>query len=124
VVQSLNIFCVYFHYRKSDGNLFYIGFGKPSRPYDFQHRGPVWKRVFKKHGVFVKVPYSGLSKTEASKLEFEMIQKYKPSCNFAPGGFGGDVWSSMSKSKQESIREKQKVSVWNQPFSVRKTQIS
>jgi NUMOD3 motif len=106
MVPSINTFCVYFHYRKSDHKLFYIGYGTPTRPYDFYHRSPYWKRVAKKHGVDVVIFKNHLSKEMACQLETDQINMHKPQCNFAPGGCGGNIWSTLSNEKQEDIRNK------------------
>jgi hypothetical protein len=101
--------CVYFHYRRSNGKLFYIGMGTNGRPYDFQHRSVLWKRVKDKHGIRVKIIASKLSRLDASNLEVKMISLHKPLCNFAPGGTGGDTWSTQSPERKEAIRLKQRL---------------
>jgi hypothetical protein len=106
--NTINKFCVYFHYRASDNQLFYIGYGDLRRPYDFRNRSIVWKRVKNKHGVKVEIVAKNLSKNSATDLEIKYIKEYRPMCNFAPGGCGGDVWSNMSAEQKEQIREKQR----------------
>lgn len=67
-------YCVYGHY-KDDGSIFYVGISSNrNRPYDYEARTELWKRVAKKYGVSTKILADNLTKAEAVTLEAELIQ--------------------------------------------------
>lgn len=67
-------YCVYFHRRKDNNRLFYIGQGTEKRPYCSTRKLKAWNEVVKEAGGFiVEIVKSGLSKDEALDLEDELI---------------------------------------------------
>lgn len=87
-----NIFYVYFHYRKDDGKLFYIGKGNGNRAYNTTRRNIYWKRVVEKHGHIVKIVQDNLSESDAYELEEFCIIEYglNKLTNMNYGGKGGN----------------------------------
>lgn len=71
----LNNFVVYIHYRLDNNHPFYVGEGRPRRPYQKFGRNKWWKRVANKHGKKVEIIKSDLTKAEAQQLEAETIKK-------------------------------------------------
>ncbi len=67
---------VYLHKRKDNGEVFYVGIGKKSRPYSKSKRNKFWRAVAKKYGWYVEIIYENLFWDEACKKEIEMIKQY------------------------------------------------
>lgn len=90
--QLIN-FSVYLHIRADDGLCFYVGMGRPNRPFDYRNRSVYWKRVAAIHGVITQVLYTGLSFEKAVELERSYIAHFNDSplaklVNFTSGGEG------------------------------------
>jgi hypothetical protein len=93
--------CVYAHYRKSDGLMFYIGIGSKWRPYSTESRNQHWTNVVAKHGYTIEVLLSDLTWEEACAVEIEMIagfrsevgQQWAKLTNQTDGGEGAKGWS-------------------------------
>lgn len=84
--------CVYIHTR-SDGVVFYVGIGSPSRPYSEYRRNKHWHNTTEKHGYTVNILYENLSLDAACALEIGLIAKYRTIsgsklCNMTAGGEG------------------------------------
>lgn len=71
-----NNFVVYIHYRLDNNNPYYVGEGRPRRPYAAYGRNKFWKRITAKHGKRVEIVKTNLTKAEAQKLEAELIAKF------------------------------------------------
>ena len=68
---------VYSHRRKSDNQVFYIGMGNETRPYNFKERNRFWFNYVKKYGEpNVEIIKDNLTKIEAYELEIKLIKKY------------------------------------------------
>lgn len=72
----MNNYVVYIH-RRMDFRPFYIGFGRPKRPYDYTNRSDEWKAIREQDGLIVQVLHSGLSKADAKRIEEELIEGYR-----------------------------------------------
>jgi len=95
--KDLNNKVVYFHRKKTNGHIFYVGIGTPKRPYDKNNRSRLWKIIVKKYGFDVDVVSENLTKEEAVKHEIFWINyfgriddKTGILCNFTNGGEGVD----------------------------------
>ena len=74
-------FCVYTH--SANGGIFYVGSGTSARPYDRWGRTPRWRDHVKAVGNYdVGVHLWTDNRTEASKVENELIVAHAPTCNF------------------------------------------
>ena len=90
-------FVVYEHYTSDTNELFYIGEGRPDRPYSHRHRNRYWKFKVNKHGGFtVKIVAENITKVCAEKLEKELIKEYKDKgielTNLCDGTIFGTHW--------------------------------
>ena len=67
---------VYIHRKASNREVFYVGMGNPDRPYQKAPtaRSVVWHRVVKKHGYYVEVIRTGLTRQEACDIEIDLIE--------------------------------------------------
>ena len=66
---------VYLHRRESDNEIFYIGMGSDSRPYDSVGRSNYWKSYVNKYGnPIIEILQSSLSVDEAIELEMFLIE--------------------------------------------------
>lgn len=73
----MNKFCVYIHFRNDNSQPFYVGQGTTIRPFSTTRKNKDWNSVVKDAGGFFPVIVkSDLSKTEALKLETELIHLY------------------------------------------------
>jgi hypothetical protein len=98
--EELRDTCVYAHYRKSDGLMFYIGIGTNERPYEYG-RNQHWNNVVAKHGYRVEVLLTDLTWAEACAVEVEMIAAFRSDLvrskakltNLTDGGDGAKGWS-------------------------------
>jgi hypothetical protein len=83
---------LYFHIRNDSNEVFYIGIGKPSRPYSLRNRNKYWKNIVAKHGHAVHVIRKDLSWDEACQLEIYYIKTLRKLgnnlCNITSGGEG------------------------------------
>jgi hypothetical protein len=67
-------YCVYFHKKKDTGEIFYIGSGRQNkREFNFNGRSNSWNAIKETNGVIVEVYAKNLKKTEARRLEEELI---------------------------------------------------
>lgn len=70
-----NNYCVYFHKKKTTGEVFYIGSGvQNKREINFTGRSDSWFAVKNEHGVEVETYAKDLSKSEARKIENAIIE--------------------------------------------------
>ena len=66
---------LYAHYRKTDNQIFYVGYGTPTRPYE-KRRSKHWKSVVNKHDYYIKILQENLSTKKAKELEIMTIAFY------------------------------------------------
>ena len=66
---------VYIHRKKTDDTIFYVGIGKPSRPYRNKGRSSLWNRTVNKHGYYIEIILEDLSQEEACEIEIYLIEK-------------------------------------------------
>jgi hypothetical protein len=90
-------FVVYEHYTSDTNELFYIGEGRPDRPYSHRNRNRYWKFKVNKHGGFtVKIVAENITKIDAEKLEKQLIKEYKDKgielTNLCDGTIFGTHW--------------------------------
>lgn len=95
------IYYVYFHKRKTNGEIFYIGKGKLNRCFVKYGRSLYWNNIVNKDGYIVEIFKDNLSEQESLKKEIELINIYKPICNFTNGGDGsiGFIINNETKEK-------------------------
>jgi hypothetical protein len=91
--SKLKGFSVYVHRRADDGLCFYVGMGRPARPFDHKNRSTYWLRTAALHGVITEVLYTGLSFDEAVIIERSYIVHFTKSplaklVNLTSGGEG------------------------------------
>lgn len=116
-------FYVYFHRKKSNNEIFYVGKGSGGRAWWFYGRSTYWNRIKNKHGIIVEIYKSNLSEKDSHKLEIELINKIgiENLCNHTLGGEGMSGWkpndeirkkmSEQRKGFRHSNESKQKMSI-------------
>jgi hypothetical protein len=78
ILHKDNRFYVYFHKRRNDGKVFYVGKGSGERAYSTNKRTTLWEQeVDRGNGAIVELVSVNLTETEAIELEIKMIDKYK-----------------------------------------------
>lgn len=117
----MNNYCVYSHSRKSDGKLFYIGKGKPSRPRSPSGRSAYWHRIVEKHGFTIKIIKSGMNEECALSFERALIAAIgrENLCNHTDGGDGcrnpsKETRKKMSDAKIGLVRSEETIEKWRQ----------
>lgn len=97
-------FYVYTHHKKTNGKIFYVGKGYGNRYIQTYGRSALWKKVARKHGVFVKIHVHGLQEWAAFEFEKDLISLYGRLdnktgvlVNFTDGG---DGMSGLKRSKE------------------------
>jgi hypothetical protein len=105
----MNNSCVYLHFRKDDGLCFYVGMGRPKRPFDHANRSPYWKRVKDKHGVIVQVIYENLSSDDAVIMERSYIYHFtnSPLAKLVNLTSGGEGTKGVKNSIETRLRKSQ-----------------
>lgn len=83
-----NVYYVYLHKRRSNGEIFYIGKGKGNRCFIKYGRNLHWKNIVNNEGYIIEIYKSNLSEQESLDIEVKLISIYKPICNFTNGGDG------------------------------------
>lgn len=69
-----NNYCVYLHKSKETGEVFYVGKGRPKRPYELKGRSSAWKDfVENNNGFEVDIIKENLTNKEATILEADII---------------------------------------------------
>ena len=76
IFNELKTKVLYAHYRKSDNQIFYVGYGTPLRPYDKHGRNVFWVRTVNKHDYYVEILQENLIKDRAEQLEILTIAFY------------------------------------------------
>jgi hypothetical protein len=90
-------FVVYEHYTPDTNELFYVGEGRPDRPFSTRNRNRYWKFKVKKHnGFVVKIVKDDITKEDAEKLEEFLISEYRKKnfelTNMCDGTMFGTHW--------------------------------
>lgn len=112
------MYCVYQHIRLDNNQVFYIGIGKPKRPYEKNDRNQHWHNVVKKHGYMVDVLISGIDWHSACSWERYLIELHGrndlvggPLVNLTNGGDGrhGSYPSAESRLKMSKSHKGKKL---------------
>jgi hypothetical protein len=103
------MFKVYQHRRKDNNEIFYVGHGSGSRPWQFTRgRSKGWQEIFLQAGCKVETVAKFDTKEEAAEYEIKLIAEYKaqgfPLVNKRSGGF------DKTESIPHSEEAKQKIS--------------
>lgn len=115
-------FVVYEHYTPDTNELFYVGEGRPTRPYSTRNRNRYWKFKIQKHnGFVVKIVKNNITKQEAEELEKKLILEYKNNniklTNLCDGTMFGSHWLSGKPKEMHPMFGKKnpnpKLSDWN-----------
>jgi hypothetical protein len=102
----MNNYVVYAHKTTDTDELFYIGEGRPDRPFSIQNRNRYWHFKVSKHGGNFRVELlaENLSKIEAESMEKQLISEALaaglPLVNFCVGTLFGSHW--LSKAPKEA----------------------
>lgn len=87
--------CVYFH-KKPNSEIFYIGIGDKTRPFQIKGRNKWWHNIVNKYGYDIVIIHENLTWEEACIFEKTYINKYGrkdlglgPLVNLTNGGEGG-----------------------------------
>lgn len=69
---------VYIHRKKSDDTIFYVGIGNVDRAYQKSptNRPVQWHRTVNKHGYYVEILLTDLSKKDACEVEIYLIEEF------------------------------------------------
>ena len=65
---------VYIHRKATDGTIFYVGIGKPSRAKRKEGRNKHWKNTVSKHGYTIDIVEKNLTWNEACESEIALIE--------------------------------------------------
>ena len=97
---------VYLHRNKITDEVFYVGMGSKTRPYDKNKRNLFWNNYVNKYGFYVEIVKSNLSSKEASKEEVRLISlfgrkdlKEGSLVNLSNGGEGAISYKKTTDSK-------------------------
>jgi hypothetical protein len=66
---------VYFHRKATNGEIFYVGMGSPTRPY-YKRRTDWWQKVVDKYGYTIDIVHKGLTQEQAYALEIKYIAQF------------------------------------------------
>ena len=79
----MNIFYIYCHRKKTNGECFYIGKGKGNRYKTSQNRNQHWKNIVNKHGFEAEILINNISEEKAFELESYFCNQigYENLCN-------------------------------------------
>lgn len=100
--------CVYIHIRLDTDNIFYIGIGDSSRPYQKHGRNNYWKNIINITEYEIKILSDNITWENAQEAEMELIKIYGRKdlnlgnlCNLTDGGEGifGRVFTEETKKK-------------------------
>lgn len=108
------VFKVYQHRRKDTNEIFYVGHGKGSRPWQFTRgRSKSWQAIYSNYGCVVEVLEKFDTKQEAGDREIQLIANYRsngiPLVNTKDGGedqYQGIVHTDETKLKISQARLK------------------
>lgn len=108
------MYYLYQHISKKTGDVFYVGIGDASRPYDIVSRSKFWNRVYTKHGHEVEIVRSFESWKDACDWEKFFISIYGrrdlqtgPLVNLTGGGEGSyNISKNILEQKRKKILDK------------------
>ena len=101
-----------YRHLKPNGEVFYIGIGKPGRSKSKSDRNPYWHNIVNKYGYEIQILKSDLTWEEACELEKILIAFYGrkelgtgPLVNMTEGGDGrrGSITSDETKAKLSKL---------------------
>lgn len=69
-------YCLYFHLRNDNNEVFYVGIGNEKRPYEKRSRSDFWRNIVKKYGYKIEIIEKNLSWEEACEKEKMFIKKF------------------------------------------------
>lgn len=97
---------VYLHRNKITDEVFYVGMGSKTRPYDKNKRNLFWNNYVNKYGFYVEIVKTNLSSNEASEEEIRLISlfgrrdlKEGSLVNLSNGGEGAINYKKTTDSK-------------------------
>ena len=107
--KVINTQVVYIHTRKDKpGHVFYVGEGKPKRPYS-KNRNSYWHNIVKNHGYKVHIIKTNLTVEESLALEVKLTLAYKSigmaEASIQIGGNGNKIVNNETRLKM-SISKK------------------
>lgn len=102
------MFKVYQHRRKDTNEIFYVGHGGRSRPWQFTRgRSQGWQSVYNQFGCVVETLAKFDNKQDAADFEIKMIAQYRkqgiPLVNKKDGGFDRNQGLPLSKETRQKI---------------------
>jgi len=92
--DNLNCYYVYFHKTFTDDKIFYVGKGTNQRATQKSHRSKIWHEFVKSNEYYVEYFSTGLSETDALRIENEQILSL-------PNLLNKNVYTSISLNKDE-----------------------
>jgi len=105
---------VYFHRRKDNNEIFYVGIGSKRRTKETTNRNKYWHNIVNKVGYDIEIVHTGLTWEQACELEKKYIKELGRKdlglgnlVNMTDGGDGNVGWTP-EKRKELSIRNKSK----------------
>jgi len=105
---------VYFHRRKDNNEIFYVGIGSKRRTKETKNRNKYWHNIVNKVGYDIEIVHTGLTWEQACELEKKYIKELGRKdlglgnlVNMTDGGDGNVGWTP-EKRKELSIRNKSK----------------
>lgn len=115
---------VYFHKRKDTNEIFYVGIGDVSRPYNKYGRNRHWNHIVEKVGYDVEIIHTDLTWEDASELEIKYIKEFGRRdlglgklVNMTDGGEGMENPSDETRRKLSESRKGEKNHNYNKPLS-------
>ena len=109
----INTFYTYIHLRADDDIVFYVGQGRGQRAYVLSWHNKYWHSTVAKHGYYVKLVKTDLTKDEAASNEIELIAYYRKVSglkltNMTSGGDGGMLDYKHTDAAKKKIGEASK----------------
>lgn len=106
-----NDYVVYQHKRLDTSEIFYVGIGNKTRPYDFNKRNNWWKKIKNKTDIEVEVLFENCTLEQASNFEILLIKLYGRKqlnngslVNMSDGGEKNAIGAIRSDEHKEAIR--------------------
>ena len=104
------IYKVYQHRKKDTNEIFYVGYGKNSRPRSFTRgRSKAWLQIYANSGCLVDILATFNNAEEAAALEAKIIAEYReagvPLVNVKDGGFDRDIGCPHSDEAKKKISQ-------------------
>lgn len=127
-----NRYKLYFHLKKSNKDVFYVGIGNEKRPFDKKGRTVFWRNVVNKHGYEVQIIKENLTWEQACVAEIFWIKTFGRRdrgegelVNLTDGGDGNnrDVWNrgvKLGPMSEEQKAKRRGKPAWNKGLKMRK----